>query len=199
MKKKAVTSRRVVVGVEPTVLAGPIRWGASAGTREVAQLYSPNRLTRTAVSIRPSSPLNGMNSAYTVASSRTDNSSAWLRSSFSRRRAMAEPGQQHDRAPAESDQQSVGAGHVGDRVAALGYFRVAAGLVGEDRVDGVFRQDGDQREQRQGQRLRDVHLEHLRGPRQQKGRAEDGHARSAPRWSGDRVHRPQVQRDPRAR
>ena len=46
---------------------------------------------------------------------------------------------------------------------------------GEDDIDGVLGQHGDQGEQGQGQGLRDVHLEGLGRPGEDEGRAQDGH------------------------
>jgi hypothetical protein len=74
-------------------------------------------------------------------------------------RAMAPPGQQHDGAPAEAYQKPITTSHVGDRVALLGYDRVAPGLIREDGVHGVFRQDRNQGQHSQRECLRYIHLE----------------------------------------
>ena len=88
--------------------------------------------------------------------------------------AADEPGQDGDGRPAEAQQESVGAGHVRDRV--RGERRIGAGLVGEDDVDGVLGQDGQQGDHGQGEGARDVVFGGFGGPRNGEGSADDGDA-----------------------
>ena len=96
------------------------------------------------------------------------------------------PGDEHDAAPSEADQQTIGAGHVRQRQRARGgesglgaRARLAvephrlAALPGEHEVDRVFGQDRDEREQREGQSGRDVELRHLGRPGQDECGADD--------------------------
>jgi len=81
------------------------------------------------------------------------------------------PREQRDRRPADAQQQTVGSGHVRDRVRREG--RVVPGLPGEHDVDGVFRQHRKQRDDDERERARDVALGRLGGPRHRERRGHD--------------------------
>ena len=103
-----------------------------------------------------------------------------------------------DGGPAETDQQPVRAGHVGDRVG--GVAGVLARLPGEVHVDRVFGQHAQQREEQDRERLRDVALGELGGPREQEGAAQDREARRRRHQLGRQIEaRKVMQRDPRNR
>jgi hypothetical protein len=73
---------------------------------------------------------------------------------------------QHDHhRPGDANQESVGAGHVGDRVA--GVSRILGRQPGITGVYDVLGQDGDERQQRERQALREIELYHLGDPREQ--------------------------------
>ncbi len=99
------------------------------------------------------------------------------------------PRDEHHHRPAETDQQSIRAGHVRERQVARG-FRSAPGerrtcrveLVGvpalrrEDEVHGVFGKDRDQREDRDRETRGDVELRRLGRPRDRERRPHDREA-----------------------
>ncbi len=101
----------------------------------------------------------------------------------------APPGDEDHHRPAEPDEQPVGAGHVGQgqravRLPLADELRRLAdsaelleclpALEGEDQVDGVLRQHGDEGEDGDGQAGGDIELGHLGRPRQEERRPHDG-------------------------
>ena len=90
---------------------------------------------------------------------------------FDRVAAPPEPQRHDDRRPAKTDQQAIRTRHVRGRERRV--LRLGARLVGEIKVDRVFRQHGDECQEGERQGLRDVDLARFGGPREQEGRAED--------------------------
>ena len=90
------------------------------------------------------------------------------------RPAHLQPEQAENQRPGEADQDAVGTGHVGDGIRRE--LRVPPRLPGEGHIHGVFGEYGDERNQREGQPLRDIHLGRLRRPAQEKSGRDDGQA-----------------------
>jgi len=99
------------------------------------------------------------------------------------------PGHEDHHGPADADEEAVGTGHVGQGQGArrfTGGTRLDAGrtelldgiapLPGEDEVDGVLGEHGDEGEHGDGGAGRHVELGHLGRPGQQERRTHDGQA-----------------------
>ena len=165
--------------------AGPTRCGSSAGERQRRNTNATKIVISTAESTSVSVCLNGSVSEYAVASARNVISiacgrSRWTSVSSSPRVALlagdarhAPRREEHDQRPPDADEQPVAAGHVRQRERRE-LVGVLAGLVREREVDRVLGQHRDEREHGEGEALRHVELERLRGPGQQERRAEDG-------------------------
>jgi len=83
----------------------------------------------------------------------------------------------HNGRPAHADEQPVGPGHVGNGVVGVGALGVLARHPGKVHVHGVFGQHGDKSHNSHGYSLRNVHLGDFARPGEQKGCAQNGHAR----------------------
>ncbi len=94
------------------------------------------------------------------------------------RRPPAKDRKEGDAGPADADEDPVRAGHVGDgQVACLDPAfgaREHARVPGVERVDGVFWRDGQHGEHRDRERLGDVLLGGLGGPREEERGPENG-------------------------
>ena len=73
--------------------------------------------------------------------------------------------------PAQTDQQTIRAGHV--RRGEGGVFWIFTGHPSKVHVHGILRKHRDQSQQRQRKRLRNIQLGQLRRPRKHEGSAKD--------------------------
>ena len=100
---------------------------------------------------------------------------------------------QHDGRPADTDEQPVGARHIGDGIMRVGAFGMLARHPGKVHVHGVFGQHGDEGHHGHGHSLGDVELGHFTGPGQQERRAQDGQAGQYGHQHGGNVRRGKAQ------
>jgi hypothetical protein len=77
----------------------------------------------------------------------------------------------HHHSPSQANEEPISPGHIGGRVWRIRGIR--PGLPGKIDINRIFRQDGDQREKSNGQRLRNVELREFGSPRQKKRRAKN--------------------------
>ena len=86
------------------------------------------------------------------------------------------PGEEEDHGgPADAEQQAIGAGHIGQRELILARDALA-GLPGEQQIDRIFGQHGDEGNEGHCERCRDVVLRRLGAGRDQEGGGEDAEA-----------------------